>query len=60
MSDSFSMNVFKDSFRKIFEADATGYLQHAYNAKLEVLCSKELKVTKIKFHIIDKWLRHVN
>lgn len=44
MSDSFSMNVFKDSFRKIFEADSTGYLQHAYNAKLEVLCSKEFKV----------------
>ncbi|XP_055389012.1 LOW QUALITY PROTEIN: uncharacterized protein LOC129618233 [Condylostylus longicornis] len=44
MSDSFSMNVFKDSFRKIFEADSTGYLQHAYNAKLEVLCSRELKV----------------
>lgn len=44
MSDSFSMHVFKDSFRKIFEVDANGYLQHAYNAKMEVLCSKEVKV----------------
>lgn len=44
MSDSFSMNVFKDSFRKIFEVDSSGYLQHAYNARVEVLCSKEFKV----------------
>lgn len=44
MSDSFSMNVFKDSLTKIFEPDTHGYLQHAFNAKLEVLCSNEAKV----------------
>lgn len=44
MSDSFSMNVFKDSLNKIFETDTHGYIQHAFNAKLEVLCSKEVKV----------------
>lgn len=44
MSDSFSMNVFKDSFKRVFEADAAGYLQQAYAAKVEVLCSKEIKI----------------
>eukprot|EP00920_Eleutheroschizon_duboscqi_P032529 GHVT01078556.1.p1 GENE.GHVT01078556.1~~GHVT01078556.1.p1 ORF type:complete len:614 (-),score=46.75 GHVT01078556.1:734-2575(-) len=44
MSDSFSMNVFKDSFKKIFETDSSGYLRHGYNARLEVMCSKEFKV----------------
>ncbi|XP_053990610.1 uncharacterized protein LOC128882855 [Hylaeus volcanicus] len=44
MSDSFSMNVFKDSLNKIFEPDANGYMQHAYNGKLEVLCSNSIKV----------------
>eukprot|EP00439_Symbiodinium_sp_Y106_P048950 s2741_g6.t1 len=35
MSDSFSMHVFKDSFRKIFEPDETGYLKLGFNAKIE-------------------------
>lgn len=43
MSDSFSMHVFKDSFRKIFEPDEAGYLQLGFNAKLEVFTSREFK-----------------
>jgi len=43
MSDSFSMHVFKDSFRKIFDCDEQGYLQLGFNAKIEVFCSKEIK-----------------
>jgi len=43
MSDSFSMHVFKDSFRKIFDCDEQGYLQLGFNAKIEVLCSREIK-----------------
>ncbi|KNG77098.1 hypothetical protein PFMG_03245 [Plasmodium falciparum IGH-CR14] len=44
MADSFSMNVFKDSFKKIFETDSTEYIKHGYNAKLTVICSKEFRV----------------
>eukprot|EP00922_Rhytidocystis_sp_ex-Travisia-forbesii_P042070 GHVS01062827.1.p1 GENE.GHVS01062827.1~~GHVS01062827.1.p1 ORF type:complete len:780 (-),score=92.27 GHVS01062827.1:131-2398(-) len=44
MSDSFSMNVFKNSYKKVFEADSTGYLNQGFNARVEVLCSKEFKV----------------
>jgi len=43
MSDSFSMHVFKDSFRKVFECDEAGYLKLGYNAKIEVFTSREFK-----------------
>uniref|UniRef100_A0A6U6G814 Protein transport protein SEC23 n=1 Tax=Zooxanthella nutricula TaxID=1333877 RepID=A0A6U6G814_9DINO len=43
MSDSFSMAVFKDSFRKMFDCDEAGYLNHGYNAKMEVFTSREFK-----------------
>lgn len=44
MSDSFSMHVFKDSFRKVFECDESGYLMHGFNAKLDVFTSTDCKV----------------
>lgn len=43
MSDSFSMHVFKDSFRKMFEPDEMGYLKLGFNAKIEVFTSREFK-----------------
>jgi len=43
MSDSFSMGVFKDSFRKMFDCDEQGYLQIGSNAKIEVFTSREFK-----------------
>lgn len=43
MSDSFSMHVFKDSFRKVFECDESGYLMQGFNAKIEVFTSRECK-----------------
>lgn len=46
MSDSFSYNVFKDSFKMLFsKVDADGgYLQMGFNAKIKTVCSKEFKV----------------
>merc|ERR1719336_1303849 len=43
MSDSFSMHVFKDSFRKVFDFDEAGYLKLGFNAKIEVFTSREFK-----------------
>lgn len=43
MSDTFSMHVFKDSFRKMFDCDETGYLNLGFNAKCEVFTSREFK-----------------
>jgi len=44
MSDSFSMHVFKDSFRKIFDCDLNGYLQMGFNARIDCITSREFKV----------------
>jgi len=43
MSDSFSMSVFKDSFRKMFDCDDQGYLNLGFNGKIEVFTSREFK-----------------
>eukprot|EP00919_Chromeraceae_sp_WS-2016_P047695 GHVR01113017.1.p1 GENE.GHVR01113017.1~~GHVR01113017.1.p1 ORF type:complete len:760 (+),score=146.04 GHVR01113017.1:67-2346(+) len=44
MSDSFSMHVFKDSFKKMFELDSGGFLRMGFNSRVEILCSKEFRV----------------
>lgn len=43
MTDSFSVHVFKDSFRKIFDVDEAGYLMLGFKAEIEVFCSREFK-----------------
>jgi len=45
MSDSFSVHVFKDSFRKVFDVDEQGYLQLGFRAEIEVFTSREFKVS---------------
>lgn len=44
MSDTFSMSVFRDSLQKLFEVGADGYVQDAFNVKVEVLCTKEIRI----------------
>ncbi|KAH0481818.1 MAG: hypothetical protein KVP17_002021 [Porospora cf. gigantea B] len=44
MCDSFSMNVFEDSVSHIFRRDAQSFLTQGLNARLEVLCSRDVKV----------------
>eukprot|EP00923_Selenidium_pygospionis_P060506 GHVN01106466.1.p1 GENE.GHVN01106466.1~~GHVN01106466.1.p1 ORF type:complete len:394 (-),score=32.36 GHVN01106466.1:119-1300(-) len=44
ISDSFSVHVFKDSFKRLFETDSGGFLKQGFNSQIEVLCSKEFKV----------------
>mmetsp|Transcript_43794 Transcript_43794/g.94328 ORF Transcript_43794/g.94328 Transcript_43794/m.94328 type:complete len:740 (+) Transcript_43794:148-2367(+) len=43
MSDSFSMSVFKDSFRKMFDCDENGYLQIGFNAYVDIFTSPDFK-----------------
>mmetsp|Transcript_15014 Transcript_15014/g.34197 ORF Transcript_15014/g.34197 Transcript_15014/m.34197 type:complete len:751 (+) Transcript_15014:63-2315(+) len=43
LSDSFSMHVFKDSFRRVFECNDHGYLKFGSNAKLQVFTSRDCK-----------------
>lgn len=44
MSDTFSLNVFRDSLKKLFENGPDGYVRNAFNVKIEFLCTKEVKV----------------
>jgi protein transport protein SEC23 len=44
MSDSFSMHVFKNSFKRLFELDPAGYLNMGFHAKIDCLTSPDLKI----------------
>ncbi|KAJ3261784.1 GTPase-activating protein S23 [Boothiomyces macroporosus] len=44
LADSFSSTVFKQSFTRLFNKDADGFLKLGFNATVEVQTSKELKV----------------
>jgi len=44
MTDSFSMHVYKDSFRALFKWDDAGYLQMGFNGTIDCLTSSEFKV----------------
>jgi protein transport protein SEC23 len=45
LADFFDDSMFKQSFQKIFTRDAQGNLPMAFNANIEVQCSRELKVS---------------
>src|SRR5690606_38113880 len=45
LTDSFTSSMFRQSFVKIFDKDVNDNLLMGFNASLEVLTTKELKVT---------------
>lgn len=53
LTDSFTASMYKQSFAKIFDADEQGNLAMGFNASLEVLTTKELKVTGLIGHAIS-------
>lgn len=44
MADSFSTNGFKQSFQRLFSTDSNGHLTSAFNATLDVVVGRDLKV----------------
>jgi len=44
MQESFDSDVFKDTYKKLFDRDVNGYLKTGNAAKIEIVLSKELKV----------------
>nr|CAI5851575.1 unnamed protein product [Callosobruchus analis] len=44
MGDSFNSSLFKQTFQRVFAKDQKNELRMAFNATLEVKCSRELKV----------------
>ncbi|KAI5284568.1 GTPase-activating protein S23, partial [Ascosphaera acerosa] len=53
LTDSFTSSQFKQSFVRIFDKDANGHLVMGFNASLEVLTTKELKVTGLIGHAVS-------
>ena len=53
LTDSFTSSMFRQSFVKIFDKDANDNLLMGFNAQLEVLTTKELKVTGLIGHAVS-------
>lgn len=53
LTDSFTSSMYKQSFARIFNKDAEDNLLMAFNANLEVLTTKELKVTGLIGHAVS-------
>ncbi|CAG8641256.1 8956_t:CDS:2, partial [Paraglomus occultum] len=53
LSDSFTTAIFKQSFQRVFNKDAQGNLQMAYNATLDVQTTRELRVCGLIGHAIS-------
>ena len=46
MGDSFDSSLFKQTFQRVFSKDANDHFKMAFNATMEVKCSRELKVSR--------------
>ncbi|KAF2794737.1 protein transport protein SEC23 [Melanomma pulvis-pyrius CBS 109.77] len=53
LTDSFTSSMYKQSFARIFNKDADDNLLMGFNASLEVLTTKELKVTGLIGHAVS-------
>ncbi|KAF2399144.1 Sec23/Sec24 trunk domain-containing protein [Trichodelitschia bisporula] len=53
LTDSFTSSMYKQSFMRIFEKDESDNLLMGFNASLEVLTTKELKVTGLIGHAVS-------
>lgn len=53
LSDAFTTSIFKQSIQRIFNKDANGFLQMGFNAAMDVLTTKELKVTGLIGHAVS-------
>ena len=45
MGDSFNSALFKQTFQRVFSKDSKGEFKMAFNATVEVKCSRELKIS---------------
>ncbi|KAF2431858.1 transport protein SEC23 [Tothia fuscella] len=53
LTDSFTSSMYKQSFMRIFDKDENDNLLMGFNASLEVLTTKELKVTGLIGHAVS-------
>ena len=53
LTDSFTSSMYKQSFARVFDKDANDNLLMGFNASLEVITTKELKVTGLIGHAVS-------
>ena len=53
LTDSFTSSQFKQSFVRVFNRDESDNLQMGFNASLEVITTKELKITGLIGHAVS-------
>lgn len=53
LTDSFTSSMYKQSFARVFNKDADDNLLMGFNAEMEVLTTKELKVTGLIGHAVS-------
>ncbi|TKA64886.1 Protein transport protein SEC23 [Cryomyces minteri] len=53
LTDSFTSSMYKQSFARVFDKDVNDNLLMGFNASLEVLTTKELKVTGLIGHAVS-------
>ena len=53
LSDSFSTEIFKQSFLRMFSKDGNQDLNMGFNATLDVLTSREIKISGLIGHAIS-------
>lgn len=54
LSDAFTTSIFKQSFQRMFNKDSNGFLQMGFNASMDVLTTKELKVNGLIGHAVSQ------
>lgn len=53
LADAFTTSIFKQSIQRIFNKDSNGFMQMGFNATMDVLTTKELKVTGLIGHAVS-------
>jgi protein transport protein SEC23 len=53
LSDSFTTSIFKQSLMRLLSTDDAGHLEMAFNATLNVITTKELKVSGLIGHCVS-------
>ncbi|KAL5120063.1 GTPase-activating protein S23 [Pleosporales sp. CAS-2024a] len=60
LTDSFTSSMYKQSFARVFNKDADDNLLMGFNAEMEVLTTKELKVTGLIGHAVSLNKKSIN
>lgn len=44
MQEKFDSDVFKETYKKLFDKDASGFLKMGFGSKIDLFVSKDIKV----------------